>query len=111
MGQIEYWNTSEFKFPQRSEDYGLQFKYKIDSDLFIIQKQKEQIIGACLGNTGEYFAMMTRKQKVVVFEFKSGRQIVELDESASHYESIQIYHQNQHNQFKIDSFKEVDNIY
>ena len=71
--QIEYWDTINYEFPKKHEEYNLLFKYKSDTDLYKLVKNKEQVIGFQLGNTGEYFAVQTRSQQIYVFEFKSGK--------------------------------------
>lgn len=72
-GQVEYWNTNTFAFPTEKETNNRQiplaFSFKSTTDLYMLQKQNQQVIGFTLGNTGAYFAIITRSQQIYIFNF------------------------------------------
>lgn len=80
-GLLEYWDTNTFTFQQGK----LQFASKIDTQLYDVQKKKQQVVGFALGNTGEYFSLMTRGQSVLVYSFGKGSVVSCIDESMCFY--------------------------
>ncbi len=56
-----------------------------------MQKQKQQVVGFSLGNTGEFFALMTRGHSVLVYSFGKGLVVSRIDESLSFYSEQQLW--------------------
>lgn len=76
-GIVEYWNTSDFKFPKDK----VNFKFKSETDLFEFVKEKTFPVSIEINNKGTYFSTMGKDKKVRIFEFKTGKLIAKYDET------------------------------
>lgn len=76
---IDYWSTSryEYKFPEDR----VTFKYKTETDLYELTKNKCCIHDLCITVDGLYFATLTNDRKIRIFKFKTGKMLKVFDES------------------------------
>eukprot|EP00698_Gefionella_okellyi_P003518 TRINITY_DN13311_c0_g1_i1.p1 TRINITY_DN13311_c0_g1~~TRINITY_DN13311_c0_g1_i1.p1 ORF type:complete len:651 (-),score=160.11 TRINITY_DN13311_c0_g1_i1:17-1969(-) len=75
-GQIEYWDASTYDTPSC-----VTFQYKMETDLFELQKKKTFVTSASFSRDGKMFACMGKDKIVRVFRFLSGKLYRAYDES------------------------------
>ena len=81
-GIVEYWKL-DGNMPK-----GLTFKYRSETNLFDIAKNKSKPICIALSSDRESFATISHPDKQIrIFDFKSGKIIMKVDESLKVYES------------------------
>ncbi|EFA85921.1 WD40 repeat-containing protein [Heterostelium album PN500] len=85
-GMIEYWSP-EHEYNEPTAE--LKFSYKLDTDLYVLKKEKTVATSLHFSNNGQYFAMMARDRKIRVFNYASGSLHRVYDESYTVLNQIQ----------------------
>ncbi|EFC39146.1 predicted protein [Naegleria gruberi] len=97
-GMIEYWNPHTGKFPTLEEANKylstkqtnlFTFKYKSETSLFELAKQKTYAISLDISKDGKSFVVLCRDGHVRVFDFLSGKMVRDYDESLPLQENLQ----------------------
>ncbi|XP_011499182.1 PREDICTED: peptidylprolyl isomerase domain and WD repeat-containing protein 1 isoform X2 [Ceratosolen solmsi marchali] len=85
-GILEYWTgpKTEYKFPKC-----VNFKSKLDTDLFEFAKNKTYPCGLAISNDGKKFASLSGDRKVRVFNFITGKMSRVYDESLQRFTELQ----------------------
>ncbi|XP_074600089.1 peptidylprolyl isomerase domain and WD repeat-containing protein 1 [Brevipalpus obovatus] len=84
---IEYWSTSkyDFKFP----DDRVSFRFKTDTHLFELAKNKTKIHDLQFTESGTHFATSSDDRKIRIFKFSSGKMLRVFDESLDFFANLQ----------------------
>jgi peptidylprolyl isomerase domain and WD repeat-containing protein 1 len=83
-GMIEYWDADTY-LTISSTDPRVSFKYKTDTDLYVIAREKTVPCCLVISPTGDRFVVTTRDKQIRVFDFASGKLKLQVDESARSY--------------------------
>lgn len=83
-GMIEYW-SAETLAPIASSSPVISFKFKSDTDLYALAKAKTYPTSMKMSPSGKQFVIMSKDKQIRVFELKSGKLKLQIDESAQSY--------------------------
>ena len=53
-GMIEYWSAQDYSFPEAE----VSFKFKTETDLYVLAKSKVQALSLAISRDGQQFAML-----------------------------------------------------
>lgn len=84
---LDYWSTSkhDYKFPEDR----VNFKFKTETDLYELAKNKCALHDLCITEDGMYFATLSNDRKVRIFKFKTGKMLKVFDESVAFLSKLQ----------------------
>lgn len=85
QGFVEYWTPSGMEFPSK----GLQFKFKIDTDLYAMAKAKTAISALEISPDGKQFVATSPDRRIRVFWFDTGKLRRTYDESLEVAQDLQ----------------------
>ena len=83
-GIIEYWDINTGELPT-----GLDFEYKVQTDLYSLAKAREIPISLTISPNHEYFCIYTNNRNFQIFEFKTGKLLNTINESLDQYSDQQ----------------------
>ncbi len=69
------------------ERNGVTFTSKFDTDLYSILKKKAHVISLTISPSGSHFAVYGSDRKIRLFEFRSGKSVVQYDERMKVYDA------------------------
>eukprot|EP00891_Asterochloris_glomerata_P002139 jgi/Astpho2/2139/fgenesh1_pm.00040_%23_3_t len=95
-GMIEYWSAQDYSFPEAE----VSFKFKTETDLYVLAKSKVQALSLAISRDGQQFAMLCSDRRVRVFRFASGKLRASYDESIEAANDLQ---RSDTEQFKLDN--------
>jgi len=98
-GLIEYWSTTDYKFPT-----DVQFKFKTETDLYDLAKNKTFATSLSVSRDGELFAIMGRDRHVRVFRYSKGTLYRKYEESLSVINKMQ-KNEGENEQYKLDTME------
>mmetsp|Transcript_30156 Transcript_30156/g.46143 ORF Transcript_30156/g.46143 Transcript_30156/m.46143 type:complete len:743 (-) Transcript_30156:109-2337(-) len=84
MDDAAYATLGEAPLPERN---GIKFSSKFDTDLYSILKKKAHVISLAMSPTGSHFAVYGSDRKVRLFDYKTGKTVVQYDERMKVYDA------------------------
>lgn len=91
-GMLEYWSSrpeDQYAALTSSNNTGVDFKYKLDTDLFALAKGKTTAYTIEVSADGEKFSTTGEDRHVRIFRWKNGKLIKDIDETLAYAEDIQ----------------------
>ncbi|EGG14037.1 WD40 repeat-containing protein [Cavenderia fasciculata] len=85
-GGIEYWSCVP---PFDGQIQGVEFEYKMDTDLYDLQKSKATPQSLNISANGKYLSIMANDKKIRIFNFTTGKLHRVYDESFDHINELQ----------------------
>ncbi|KAH8739847.1 cyclophilin like peptidyl-prolyl cis-trans isomerase fused to WD40 repeats at the N-terminus [Cryptosporidium ryanae] len=104
-GGLEFWDPDTLLLPvmiERECEYGINFQYKIETDLFELQKSKTYSFGMTVSEDEKLLAIYCSDMKIRVFNVRTGRCMRVVDENISVYNLLQNDGGGHSNRYKID---------
>ena len=95
-GVIEYWDMNG-DLPQ-----GLEFCYKVQTDLYTIAQQKELALSLSISPNGRLFCIYTLSRKLRVFDYLTGKLRSTFSEAYEDYQDIQNLPNSEHRLERIE---------
>ena len=81
---IEYWSPETLS-PVASSSPAISFKFKSDTDLYALAKAKTYPTSIKVSPNGKQFVLMSKDKQIRVFDLRSGKLKLQIDESAQSY--------------------------
>ncbi|KAK6589869.1 cyclin cyclophilin like peptidyl-prolyl cis-trans isomerase fused to WD40 repeats at the N-terminus [Cryptosporidium xiaoi] len=104
-GGFEFWDPDTLLLPairERECEYGISFRYKIETDLFELQKSKCYSFGMAVSEDEQLLAVYCSDMKIRVFNIRMGKCIRTIEENISVYNMLQNDGSKNSNKYKID---------
>ena len=96
-GVIEYWTTAAPHAPPKN----VTFRYKTETDLYVLAKAKVALTSLAVSPNGEHFAITAADFKVRLFQYASGKCLRVLDES---YEAMHHVQKEGGEAYRLEAF-------